>query len=427
MLVQFSVDNFRSFRNKIVFSMVASPIKELPSHIISCDSLKLLKTGILYGANASGKTNLLKAINFMKNFVLNSTKDKDFLKSFSKDLFQLNKKNLESPSEFEVVFLIEEILYRYGFTILNDEIDKEWLYSTNTKSRKPRESLLFSRERDEITVGTKFKEGNGKTKMTRPNSLFLTLTAMLNGTVSTEIVKWFENIIIILEAREIDPLNTVHLLEKKNIDLKDVLHFLSKADFNIKAISIEPQNISTNGVPEYLKEVILENEKTDIVKGYNVKTTHQLFDSNDDLSGEKELELFYHESKGTQKFFHLIGPILQTIKNNGILFIDEIESSLHPLLTRVIIETFTNNTDRNNHSQAVFTTHDTSHLDGSLFRRDEIWFSDKDFQGGTVLFSLAQYKQPQGKVRNDEVFRKNYLNGKYGAIPIINSESLMDN
>jgi AAA15 family ATPase/GTPase len=427
MLIEFKVGNFLSFKEVVTLSMVASSDREHEetNTIPVNDKLKLLKNAVLYGANAGGKSNLIKAIAFMKDFVLSSSKESSTDK-ISVKKFRLSTETENEPSTFEITFMIENIRYRYGFQADNEQVHSEWLFYVPTI----REATLFTREKDKIKLGEAFKEGKGLESKTRPNALFLSVVDQFNGQTSGKIIKWFSKLIIIsgiddsgLEMRAIEKLK-----EKKFKDFtKKLLKIADMAiqDIQKEELQIDKENLQNlpEKMPPELKKRLIENE-VGIIK---ISTAHQKYDRDNKPVSEEKFDLFENESTGTQALFAFSAPIYDALLNDRILFIDELTSKLHPLLTRALIEIFNNakqgkNGKPGSKGQLIFTCHDTNILTNQFFRRDQIWFTQKDKYGATELYSLDEYK-----VRKDASFNKDYIMGKYGAIPFIGDiESLFE-
>lgn len=423
MLVNFTVSNFRSFERVATFSMVAANItaknKELDiENVFNVNGISLLKSAGIYGANASGKSNLLKAFSFMQNFVLRSTiaSSED---NIDVDPFLLSTETEKAPSLFEVVFLIDDIRYRYGFEVDKERVHCEWLYRT-----VKRETELFWREDSRIELRSGFKEGKGLEKRTRPNALFLSVADQWNGEIAGQIVKWFKEVAVIsgLEDRAYLGFTVDKVVENDSIGHK-IKEFVSRIDVGISSITAEKRKADI-GLLSLLQQVddIPGDVKSELSDGEwftpIVKTKHYRYSKSKEKVDQIEFDLDEHESEGTKKAFSLAGPLLHTLQEGGVLIVDEFDARMHPLLTRSIIELFNSSHANPKNAQLIFVTHDINLLSNKLFRRDQIWFTEKDRYGATHLFSLVEYKMPQS-VRNDASFESDYMIGKYGAIPYI--------
>jgi AAA15 family ATPase/GTPase len=411
MLVEFKLGNYRSFCEDALFSMVASNYKEHRGDnvfVAGPKDLPLLTTCVCYGANASGKSNLLKAFSFMKGLVQDSSRESRFHSAIDAVPFAFDADSRDRPSFMEVSFIIEEVLYRYGFEVASCRVLREWLY----ESRSSRESMLFEREGSQISLGSRFrKEGRGLAEKTRENALFLSVVANFNGPRAVKIARWFGDVNVI------DGLGggrcseaTVKALEKDRGRLRAFLRYLRVADLGISGFSFETREGDGKGLS--LKDHPEGQEMPS--KTPKVVTSHKLYDENQKEIGETALDLFLDESAGTQRFFCLLGPIQEALTTGKVLFIDELDASFHGMMARFLISLFHSPEANPGHAQLVFTTHNTNLLDSNLFRRDQVWFTEKDRFGKSALFSLADFKP-----RTDERLEKNYLAGRYGAIPNI--------
>jgi uncharacterized protein len=426
MLIEFTVGNYLSFKDPVTFSMESAKISELEeSNIFSFDKYELLKSAVIYGANASGKSNLLKAMNFMSEFISNSSKTQA-TDPISVREFKLSTETENKPSFFEIVFICDQKKYRYGFEVDKKQIHSEWLFFTPSR----REAKLFTREKDnDITIGaTYFEEGRKRKEMIRSNALFLSVVAQFNGKISQKILKWFKRFKIMfgfdLFDQVLPQIITAPQLENEDFRQK-LLEYIKIADFGIDDVKIEKAKISE--LREKLREILSSefiekiekvSEKT-LDDGEYVKSISTLHSKYDDkhkiLTSKIEFDLIKEESEGTQRFFGLLGPISETLNKGYVLVVDELDVRLHPHITRLIIQLFHSKQTNPNNAQLIFATHDTNLLDRKLFRRDQIWFTEKDQYGATDLYSLVEYKN----VRKDASFEKDYIFGKYGAVPFI--------
>jgi AAA15 family ATPase/GTPase len=410
MLVQFSVANYLSFKEKVTLSMVKSALHELPENVITINNnFELVKSAIVYGANASGKSNLISALSFMRFFTLAS------FKLFQQDEeigiinFLLNEETLSKPSFFEIVFIIEKIIYRYGFEVDNKKVCKEWLYS----QLKKKEKKLFERDGSKFYISDEFSEGKGDDiqSLIRENCLILTLGAHLNRKISTAIIKWFRKIHIVDMSTLMR--YTLERLEEEPALKNDSLQFTSVADSGIDDIAIETVAMSS----EQIDKNMLQKEKKDSKK--KVYLIKKVFNGQKKVVNEKIRLPLGLWSEGTAKMFAFSVPIIDALRNGEIIIVDELESHLHALLYKYIIKIFNSYSNKNN-AQLIVTTHNVICMNSECFRRDQIWFTEKNSFGESELFSLADYKIDDKKIRNDASYSKDYLLGKYGAIPFIN-------
>lgn len=421
MLVEFSVGNYRSFNEPVVLSMVAiNKLKHEKLDKINMfsapRSLSLLKSAAIYGANASGKSNLIKAMSFMRHLILKSSKESQAHESIPVERFRLSDIAKKEPAYFQIIFYLDGRRYRYGFEVDEHRVQAEWLYHIPSQ----RETRLFIREDDEYDISSVFREGQGVQKRTRNNALFLSTVSQWNGELARRILGWFQRFNVISGLHDISYVAfTLERFREDEIFRQRIVDFVRESDVGIENIEIEEQLLSESQLPEevlsFVKQLVpgggIDREK---FSSYRVKTTHRRFDAEQKVSGWEEFDMQRQESEGTQKIFNLSGPILDTLESGKVLVIDEIEARLHPLLTRTIVSLFDSNVTNPHNAQLVFATHDTNILSERLLRRDQIWFTEKDRYGATDLYSLAEYK-----VRNDDPYKKDYLAGRYGAIPFI--------
>ncbi len=423
MLIQFSVGNFLSFKEKVNFSMLASNIKEHKDSNVFLvnDKIRLLKSAGIYGANASGKTNLIKAMSFAKRFLLNSAKDTQANERINISNFKLSSETENKPSFFEFIFIWNNFEYRYGFELDQNQVYKEWLFRIDLAGKVMRESELFSRDNKDVKVGTSFREGNKSKKQFRNNALFLSHVAKDGGDISAEILKWFSTFNVISGLQDIHEKFTIDKMQ--DVDFKkNILEFLKNIDSDIEDLVINVKKkddlLKDNAVPEQIKKIILEAANNSGNKDFemiNITSQHKKFDENGNFLGMENFDFESSESEGTKKAFGISGPILDTLLKGKTLIVDEMDARLHPLLTKYIISLF--NSSDNKNAQLIFATHDTNLLDKRFFRRDQIWFTEKNKFKSSDLYSLLDYKE---KPRNDASYEKDYVMGKYGAIPFIN-------
>lgn len=412
MLIGFSVGNYKSFKETVTLSMVASSITEDDKELDENNlfeihhKLKLLKSAAIYGANASGKSNLVAAISFMKWFVLNSSKETQVSEAIDIEAFRLSTETEKEPSFFEIVFRLEDKNFRYGFEVNTDRVVSEWLFQTDDNAEK----MLFERDFDDFILDN-FPEGQGISDKTRSNALFLSVVAQFNGKVSGKILLWFSKTLQLISGLQDTQYRKETLESFENERHRhDIIEFIKKLDLGIADIQI------TN------KPVFIISQKTAMYGSlypYSeikpaVKTVHRKYDADGKQTAIELFDIEKHESEGTNKLFALAGILLDTLRTGKILLIDELDARLHPLITRELICLFNSNETNSHNAQLIFTTHDTNLLSSKTFRRDQIWFTEKDNKGATDLYSLVEYK-----VGKDASFERDYIIGKYGAIPFI--------
>lgn len=430
MLIEFSVGNFRSFREEVTFSMVAAPLKSKNKELDEDNVFEvlgqpaLLTSAAVYGANASGKSNFVKAIVFMRNFVMKSQQETQATGAIDVDPFVLSTTTEDQPSYFEMVFVADGTRYRYGFELTTERVVSEWLYHVPKKL----ETRLFERTLDDYSMSSVFKEGKGIKERTRPNTLFLSAVAQWNGSIAQSIVAWFRRLGIASGLQDIGMrLYTVgRLVDDEDRDA--IIKLVRSLDLAIDNITVKPKTVLSNALPvkmpdrvkTALRLLVEEQENTQL----GVYTAHPKFDTEGKRVAEVDFDLDERESDGTQKLFDLAGPIVTALRRGQVLVVDEFDARLHPLMTVELVRRFNSTETNPNHAQLIFTTHDTNLLANHIFRRDQVWFAEKDRLGGTDLYSLAEFKVETASgsssvVRNDASYARDYIKGRYGAIPML--------
>ncbi len=410
MLQQFTLGNWVSFKDSMTLSLEASADIEHESDCVTLvNDQRLLKSAVVYGANASGKSNLISALGFVRFMALNSSREGQVEEEIPTQPFLLSTEYEHRPSRFEVVFIQNATRYRYGFETDRKRVHTEWLFAHYSN----RETELFVREADRIDINAeKFKEGRGLIEKTRPNALFLSVVAQFNGETSGEILKWFRDLGFVSATRDPRLGYTVEKMSDAAF-ASAVLSLTRVADLAIEGLVPTIQEKAAEGTGLLSKP--LKN-----LKEYKLKTQHKKFDDNKAQSGLVEFDLEKNESEGTKKFLSMAGPLISTLLEGKTLIVDELDARLHPLLSRAIVKMFNNKTNNKN-AQIIFATHDTNLLSNRFFRRDQIWFTEKDAFGATNLYSLAEFK-----VRKEASFGKDYILGKFGAIPFIGDLPMED-
>ncbi len=410
MLVEFRVANFRSFRNEQTLSLVASNDDSLPENCIDTERFKLLRTAAVYGPNASGKSNLIKAMGFMRDTVVGSAQPNPST-TFPLSSFVLDAHSSSRPSVFEVTIILDGARYQYGFAISPDRVQEEWLFvSPMNKAR-----MWFQRGLDEATGestwhwGPSFRgEKHRLANLTRPDSRFLSVAAQWNHQPLAPVQKWFDESLRTLPASATMSPITVRALITPEVDSDHregfktiVVSLLKQADLGIADVNVQYPQPERTEIPDSNYAGFESSAVT--VLHHNQATGRDVpFD-------------LVEESDGTQRLFELIGPRDEALRFGYVVSVDEIEESLHPLLTRELIRLFQSPRNNRNNAQLVFATHDTTLLDPELLRRDQIWFTEKDQIGATTLRPLSDYR----KARKGEAMQKGYLAGRYGAIPVL--------
>lgn len=417
MLVEFTVGNYTSFREPVTLSLMASKkVSEYrDSNVITSERLPLLKSAVVYGANAGGKSNLMSSLVWMRWFVINSSKDSQAGESINVKPFKLDVDFPQKPSRFEIVFFLNSIRYRYGFEADQKQVIREWLY----KATKNAEAQMFLRVGEDIEVSRNFQEGKGIESKTRNNVLFLSLAASMNGQLSGEIIRWFSSLTPFHGLRDGQYATAVEMLGEEAAH-KQFIQMIHNADLCIEDVLVEEQPLDPSPVLKLLSEEGKKKFLQDMAeaKSISLRTIHKRFKDGQPID-TVTMGLDEEESEGTRKFFGLIGPVLECLNTGRVIIVDELEAKLHPLLTRMIIRLFHSTSTNPKNAQLVFATHDANLLQYGMFRRDQIWFVEKTQQQASDLYSLAEIKLPKGSVRKDASYDKDYFRGRYGAIPFL--------
>ncbi len=414
MLVEFRLRNYRCFKDEITLSMLATTDDSLPENVIETgipSAPNLLRSAVVYGPNASGKSTLLAALNFMDIFVsLSAARKPDA--SIPVEPFILDESSSATPSNFEVVFIHRGTRYQYGFSVDRKRVHEEWLYFWP----KGREALLFQRrwdadkQEDIYTFGNSFR-GQKETirQSTRYNKLFLSMGANLNNPLLSEVYEWFTPGLQGLPSNDI-PVQVVEKTLRDEHYKRLILELLKDADLSIVGYEIIEKKLEIEDMPAEVQQFIqLVGEEAQTEPKSMKVLMHHLTNSGKIVGIDLN-----HESEGTQRLFKLVARILETLEQGGIVYIDELDASLHPFLGKAIIHMFHDPQKNNKNVQLIFNTHDTTLLDQDIFRRDQVWFTERQPDGGSTLYSLAEFSPRKG-----ERLDKGYLLGRYGAVPII--------
>ena len=402
MLIRFSFKNFKSFKNENCLDMEATSLKEHEYNVAKIDNDEYLKVSAIYGANASGKTNVLQAFDYMKKRILVSDDSKKNSPIDEENVYSFMINNDPIALEVEILAKNNKI-YKYGFELVKDNIISEWLY----EKRVNKFYSIFEREKNNV----KNIRNNKITMLANidERTLFLNIYSKIdrNNEDFSSVYDWFVNSTYLDLGnpnfeRFINNRVSLKILSDENYK-KELLKFIKTFDSGIEGIKTTPDSIeavkSNNGIIDI--EVIHRGE-----------------------NGELKALPFYLESNGTRKMFHLFDFFMDALKNGMVLFVDDLDTKLHPLLMRYIINLFHNSDTNKGNGQLIYSTHDTVNLNKETFRRDEIWFAKKDKEGISGIYALSDYileddKNSGKKVRNDATYNKDYLTGKYGAIPVL--------
>ena len=412
MLIQFRFKNFKSFKDDTILDLSATKITEYSDRVIQIGAEKILPTAAIYGANASGKSNVVEAFRYMTTYVMESfayggeiddKKSKTRKPKLTPFLFDTTSKDAESS--FEVYFITSEDnsckSYNYGFTLNQNGVVEEWL---NSKAKTAREyKSIFYRNGNELDLsGLPGKMQDIIKVSLYDEALIVSLGAKQRISKLKMIRDWFYNVNFTnfgnpFENAFLSSLIPEGFADDKAVQ-KKVIDYFAAFDPSIIGFNVE----------------VIKSDDED-VEHVKIDAIHHIMGSDETASIPLQ-----DESDGTLKMFALYPALQDTLNTGSVLFVDELNARLHPLLVRGFLIMFLNPKTNPNHAQLVFTTHDSWQLSGNLLRRDEIWFTEKDSSGVSSLYSLADFIDDDGaKIRKDESYEKNYLLGKYGAIPTL--------
>ena len=432
MLINFSLTNYKTFRERTEWSMVATDDTTFEGDNVAAVpefELRLLKSAVVYGANASGKSNLLRVLGLLKSVIrglLKAGPDEPF----PMEPFRLNPTAAAEPSEMEIIFLASSTRYRYGFEADATHVVAEWLFI-----KKPEQEVeieVFYRNGQAIELPA---DGSPQLRylrdadVVRKNELLLLRAAENNSPEATRVYEWFRglNLITALDTRKYRNVLIAILNDSDWAPL--LLELVQAADLSITAAV--PDMLDLDNLPDDMPADAAERMRAAVAEAAkptqiwrDVRTQHLMYNDDQQPQGHVWFQLQQEESHGTLQFFTLMALILDTLRRGGILAVDELETALHPQLVRKIVSLFHSPIYNPHGAQLLFSTHDTNLLAAdSPFRRDQIWFTEKDKYGAAKLYSLADFDpttpaQPGQPVRFDHLER-DYLNGRYGAVPFL--------
>lgn len=422
MILSFRTKNFRSFAEDAIISM--RPVRAYKEHwenLHHSNEVDVLKVAAVYGPNASGKSNLVKAIDFMRRTVLDSLR-RSSVDKIDVEPFALDEKKILEPSEFDIEMLIGDYVYRYGFSTRADSIVAEWLYRSHGGARSVAQPL-FIREGVKILEANKHilrEIGFLDIKTLLSNSLLLPRLDQLNNETAKRIMRWFAHLQVLSGSRS-QRYGVFSAHQINNAEFHDgMMRFLKFADSSIKDAFVKSRTVEWEDLPMRMrmalpnrkKENISFEERTVLVARMNRQGMQVPFD------------LEEKESEGTIKMFELSGPLTDILKEGHTLVIDEMEAKLHPLLTKRIIRLFSSQDWNPNNAQLIFVTHDVTIMRHAGLRRDQIWFCDKNRYGVSDLYCLAEIKSIS-KARKEDNLEKKYLEGRFGAVPRFESTPIV--
>lgn len=415
MLIQFNFKNYKSFRDEVTLDMSAAKMKEFADRVVTIGGEKILPVAAIYGANASGKSNVYSAFEFMSHYVVNSFKygdDEQSYKEVRPQPFLFEEASEHGESSFEVYFTIPgdktQRSYNYGFCLGAEGVTEEWM---NTKAKTARQySAVFYRDSESLDLtGIPKKSRDNIEVALEKQVLIISLGAKLKIDKCKLVRDWFlanefADFGDAVENFFMSRLLPIDFVDSKSVQ-EDVVKFFASFDDQIKGF-------------EVTKLPTADEDKEERI---TINALHKKIDS--DEMAKIPLSA---ESAGTLKMFALYPELQAVLERGSVFFVDELNARLHPLLVRNFILAFSNPKINKNHAQLVFTTHDTWQLSNQLLRRDEIWFTEKDEDGLSTLYSLADFVDEDGsRIRKDESYEKNYLLGKYGAIPTLETISFL--
>ena len=409
MILKLEIENFRSYKNKTIFSLEATSSKLKINNYKNVAGKKVLKSSFIYGANASGKSNIVRALFEIRKFIINKPKIGDDLTIYDPFLFDSNTD--KKPVIFNLDFVIDEIKYSYNFSIDNNVVKTETLkYYPNNKV-----TILFERDKYDknktVQYGTLGDSKKKKKIQVFSNQLLLSKFGDDEpNELITKVFLYFKELYVYNATNRLhyEVLNAnVNEAVLKNVELKKKLEILiQNADTKIIGL-----NLFTNE-NDPKTEVVLDNVKW-IKNNYSVCGVHQYFNGKKNI-GKKELP-FKEESVGSQNLYTLGAKIIEALEIGSVLVVDELDTSLHPFITRMILMMFLDDDLNTNGAQLIFTTHDVTLLDQDLVRKDQVWITEKNQEGSTDLYSLQDFEG----LREDTPFEKWYLAGKFGGLPQI--------
>lgn len=415
----FRFKNFASFKDETILDMRAVSYKNMKSHVLDSKTNKVVKTLAIFGRNASGKSNLISALYYFESFVYNQFFDAgnredeldfgDKMPNVRRSTFRLSEE-ANDDSEFEILFYHDQKTYQYGFSI--HDIPEEKKYRIKEEWLLVDDKLVFERQENHMTYGKKYEDELKKIGRNREDRLYVgaldyfgegEVKQIIDGLKQYLKSKFNVHFELILEGSVKGVVSGVNFSRRIAEDAaykKTIEKFIQMADIGIAGLRIE-ENV---------------DEKTKERYPFEIKTIHDVYDASGKVVRQEEFDLDM-ESSGTIRYFSFIQRIFNIIENGGVFIVDELSARLHPILTKFIVDVFEGK--MNQKAQLIFTTHDISLMNKDQLRRDEIAFVEKNVRGESSLYTLADVK-----ARSDASFSKDYMSGKYGAIPVIREEDL---
>lgn len=413
MLVQFKFNNYKCFKGETIFNIVSSKYyKDKLENLIQTPHYALLRTAAVYGANASGKTKLFQAFYFMREVVLTSADNQS--NTWQKDYspFLLDTTSETASSTFEVVFLKDDIQYRYGFELNSNRILAEWLFRKKGKEIRILEFDGHDTYYNEHYINTKIFNNLSSAKMFRENSLIISALSMWNDELSKSILDWFKhNNIISTSLKTMTP-NIRTALNSPAMKSK-IIDFLRSADLGISDVTpneVPLEEILTGDFKEMMPDDAIGRH---INVGINV--VHRKYDDQHLPTGYVKFRLESDESYGTYRFFSLAEPIINALETGSMLWIDEIDNGLHYDLVKALVALFQSEEINIHNAQLIINTHNISLIDDAdLFRRDQVFIIEKNRYGEAFLTSVSDYS-----LRETAKVGKMYREGRFGGVPYL--------
>jgi AAA15 family ATPase/GTPase len=413
MLLRYGVSNFQSIRSYQELSLVASSLKDTGADLLFQEGRReaALPVAMIYGANASGKTSVLRALQRLASLVVESHTGGTPTAVIRRSPFALDPRAREEPTQFDCDFVLDGVRYHYGFKASSEEFVEEWLYAFTGGHRQ---TWFYREQGKQIQFGKNLKGRNKLIEdITRRNSLFLSVAAQNAHPQLTPIYEYFAaKMVFRMGANERAIPNRI-ARGGLGIDPR-VTRFLQFADTGVVSARVELIER-----PPYQRELFqrLENEASadDAARiAMRMEPTVRLSLGHSSLTGEPVYLALSQESRGTVRLLDLVSDALRAIDGGGVLVVDELDGSLHTLLARELINLFSNSKHNENGAQLIASTHDTNILCSDALRRDQVWFTEKNNSGETHLFPLTDLK-----TRNTDNLEKGYLQGRFGAIPYL--------
>ena len=420
MLIQFSVKNYRSIKDEAELQLITDAGKELlgsntfAPNSKGANNFRLMKSAVMYGANAAGKSNIINALSKMQWLVQFSAVKLQAGAPLDIEPFKFSEGSIDQPTEFNIDFGSEGVRYQYGFSATNQRVLEEWLFAYPNG----RAQTWFMREydaeaddyhwtKDSYLAGAKatWKEA------TRDNALFLSTAIQLNSKQLAPVYQWFTRALRIIGTNDLSDKYTASQILNQNQSRDEVLTFLRAGDLGIEDIKVRTEAVDPDFLRQLPDELQFVVKKAGILK---VETGHRLEDGSLHYLDLKD------ESDGTQRMFAFAAPLVEGLQDGAVIFIDELNNSLHPTMVKFLVSLFNSAEENPHNAQLIFTTHETSILSQDVFRRDQIWFCEKNKAQSTSLYSLSDFKVRKGA----DNIERNYLSGKYGALPFIDKTNL---